>query len=111
MANYKVKCEVVQIMANKFKCSTLGQTFVLGARTPEGMCARAYAAIYPASLAMRFSEDISWEQGRGYIDIMCPDNDVIYRLSRIKDICGFLLNNAAARRETMTLLFMIATCP
>jgi uncharacterized repeat protein (TIGR04076 family) len=86
MANYKVKCEVVQIMANKFKCSSLGQTFVIGARTPEGMCARAYAAIYPASLAMRFSEDISWEQGRGYIDIMCPDNDVIYRLSRIKDI-------------------------
>ena len=61
MVNYKIKCEVVQIVANKFKCSTLGQTFVIGPRTPEGMCARAYAAIYPASLAMRFSDDISWE--------------------------------------------------
>jgi uncharacterized repeat protein (TIGR04076 family) len=85
MANYKIKCEVVQIVANKFKCSTLGQTFVIGPRTPEGMCARAYAAIYPASLAMRFSEDISWEQGRGYVDVMCPDNDVVYRLNRITE--------------------------
>jgi uncharacterized repeat protein (TIGR04076 family) len=47
------------------------------------MCARAFAAIYPAAVAMRFSEEISWEQGRGYVEIMCPDNDVMYRLSRI----------------------------
>lgn len=85
MANYKIKCEVVQIVANKFKCSTMGQIFILGPRTPEGMCARAYASIYPAALAMRFSEDISWEQGRGYVDVMCPDNDIVYRLSRIKE--------------------------
>ncbi len=49
------------------------------------MCARAYAAIYPAALAMRFAEDIAWEQGRGFIDSMCPDNDVLYRLTRIKE--------------------------
>jgi uncharacterized repeat protein (TIGR04076 family) len=85
MANYKIKCEVVQILENKFKCSTVGQTFILGPRTPDGMCARAYAAIYPASLAMRFSEQIPWEQGRGYVEIMCPDNDVVYRLTRIKE--------------------------
>jgi uncharacterized repeat protein (TIGR04076 family) len=68
-----------------FKCFTLGQTFVIGSSTPEGMCARAFAAIYPVSLAMRFSEEMSWEQGRGYVDVMCSDNDVVCRLSRIKE--------------------------
>ena len=85
LANHKIKCEVVQILANKSKCSEVGRSFVIGARTPAGMCARAFAAVYPAALAMRFSDEMSWEQGRGYIDIMCPDNDVTYRLSRIKD--------------------------
>ncbi len=85
MANYKIECEVVQVVANKFKCSSAGQTFILGPRTPEGMCARAYTAIDPASLAMRFTEDISLEQERGYVEVMGSDNDVVYRLSRIKD--------------------------
>jgi len=85
MANYKIRCEVVRIVQNTFKCATMGQTFILGPRTPEGMCARAYSAVYPVSTAMRFSEEVSWEQGRGYVDVMCPDNDVVYRLTRIKE--------------------------
>ncbi len=85
MYNYQIKCEVVQIVADKFKCSALGQTFVIGPRTPEGMCARAFAAIYPTAVAMRFSEEMPWEQGRGYVDVMCPDNDVVYRLTRIRE--------------------------
>ena len=85
MSNHKIKCEVVHIAANKFKCSEVGQSFIIGPRTPAGMCARAFAAVYPAALAMRFSDEMSWEQGRGYIDTVCPDNDVTYRLSRIKE--------------------------
>ena len=85
MANHKIKCEVIHIATNKFKCSQVGQSFVIGPRTPEGMCCRAFAAVYPAALAMRFSDEMPWEQGRGYIDIMCPDSDVIYRLRRIRE--------------------------
>ena len=85
MANYKIKCEVVEIRQNKFKCSHVGQTFLLGARTPEGMCAKAYASIYPQALAMRFSDKMAWEDESGVINITCPDRDVVYRLSRIKD--------------------------
>ena len=85
MSNHKIKCEVVHIATNKFKCSEVGQSFVIGPRTPGGMCARAFAAVYPAALAMRFSEEMAWEQGRGCVDVTCPDNDVTYRLSRIKE--------------------------
>lgn len=85
MANYKIKCEVVKILANKFNCSKIGDTFVLGPRTPGGMCARAFSAVYPASLAMRFAEKISWEGADGSVEITCPDQDVVYRLTRIKE--------------------------
>ncbi len=85
MVNYKIKCEVVNILRNEFNCSKVGQTFILGPRTPEGMCAKAFAAVYPTALAMRFSEKIAWEKDQGYIDVVCPDQDVVYRLTRIKD--------------------------
>ena len=85
MANYKIKCEVIEILANKFNCSKVGETFVIGPRTPEGMCSRAFATVYPAALAMRFSETTSWETENGTMDIMCPDQDIVYRLSRIKE--------------------------
>ncbi len=84
MANYKIKCEVIDILRNEFNCSKVGQTFIIGTRTPEGMCAKAFAAVYPTALAMRFSEKIAWEKNQEYIDVICPDQDVVYRLTRIK---------------------------
>ena len=84
-ANHKIKCEVVRILADKFKCSKVGDSFVLGPRTPAGMCARAFAAVYPASLAMRFAEKISWESEDGSMEITCPEQDVVYRLTRMKE--------------------------
>ncbi len=85
MADCKIRCEVVEIRQNKFRCCTVGETFVIGPRTPGGMCARAYAAVYPPALAMRFSEKIAWEKDDGTLDLLCPDQDVVYRLSRIKE--------------------------
>lgn len=86
MANYKIKCEIVKIINNSYECSEVGQVFLLRSRTPEGMCARAFATIYPIALAMRFSEKIGWESDDGYIDVTCPDQDVVYRLSRVKPL-------------------------
>jgi uncharacterized repeat protein (TIGR04076 family) len=86
MANYKIKCEIVKIINNTYGCSQVGQIFVLRSRTPDGMCAKAFATIYPIALAMRFSEEIGWENGDGFVDITCPDQDVVYRLSRIKPL-------------------------
>ena len=78
MVDYKIKCEVVKISNNASVCpgssqAKIGEVFTLGGKTPGSMCARAYASIYPTAMAMRFSEEIPWEQGRGYFDITCPD--------------------------------------
>ena len=88
MANHKIRCEVVRIIENKFGCSNVGDVFVIGPRTPAGMCCRAFAAVYPAALAMRFSDKMAWESDDGHLDVMCPDHDVVYRLTRMDDSDG-----------------------
>jgi uncharacterized repeat protein (TIGR04076 family) len=85
MPNYKIKCEVVKVEEAKTNCQKVGDAFVIGPRTPEGMCARAFAAVYPAALAMRFSDDFAWQKGKDCLEITCPDGLVVYRLTREKD--------------------------
>lgn len=61
----------------------LGQKAVLHILTPEGMCARAFAVLYPYALAMRFAEKTAFERKGFFVDVVCPDGDVTFRLSRM----------------------------
>ena len=87
MANYKIKITVLKTSKKCPKRQNEGDFFIFGnmpgAEVPKGMCARAFHTIYPVALAMRFSEETSWEQGKNYFDVHCPDY-ITYRLSRIK---------------------------
>ena len=59
---------------------------MLAARTPEpaGMCGRAFATMYPVAFAMRWTEAMLWEK-TDYVDVVCPDGFVTYRLSRMRE--------------------------
>lgn len=91
MANYKIKCIASEVCSDtgfcigSAKCKK-GETYILSARTPEpiGMCGRAFAAIHPMAFAMRWTDSMMWGKN-DYIDVMCPDGCVTYRLSRIKE--------------------------
>ena len=92
MKDYKIKCEVLSIAGNNSACTGAAKVkkedvFVIGTKTPEphGMCAKSFASIYPVAMGMRFSDDTSWERGRGYCDIICPDNRVVFRLTRVNN--------------------------
>ena len=88
MADYKIKCTVKEISNNGECCIgsakvRLGEEYIIGTRTPNnGMCGRAFHAIHPMALAMRFTERMSWEK-EDYIDVICPDACVKYRLTRM----------------------------
>jgi len=69
MANYKIKCEVIDVRGKSGICPgsakyRKGETYVLTARTaePTGMCGRAFAVIYPMAFAMRWSEKMECER-------------------------------------------------
>ena len=97
MADYDIRCEVVEVINDEFDCAQVGETFIIGKRTPAGMCARAFATIYPAALAMRFSEKMAWEHADGYLDVTCPDRAVVFRISRIPAYVG-----SGSQREPQT---------
>ena len=90
MAVHKISCEVMRIAGDKEKCigaakMKKGEKFIFEARTPEGMCVRAFNAIFPSAFAMRYSDKMPWEKGEGYADVTCPDGDIVVRLTRVKD--------------------------
>ncbi len=92
MANYKIRCEVVDISENRTVCPGSAKTrreevFIIGPRTPQtpGMCGRAFHSIHPMALAMRFSEKMFWENDQGTVEVTCPDGFVRYRLTRIAE--------------------------
>ncbi len=89
MIDNNVKCEVLSVKNNADCCpgSTKmrkGESFVIGSKTPEGICCRAFHAVFPVAFAMRFSDSLGWEKEDGSIEITCPDAFVVYKLSRIK---------------------------
>jgi uncharacterized repeat protein (TIGR04076 family) len=89
MAVNRIKCEVISIAGDKEACigaakMKKGESYIFEARTPQDLCCRAFNAIFPSAFAMRFSDKMPWEKGDGYVDVTCPDGDVVIRLSRIK---------------------------
>ncbi len=87
MQNVPVTIEVVAIEGGKAKCkggarTCMGQKATVHVLTPEGLCARAFAVLYPYILAMRFAEKTMFERQGPYVDIVCPDGDVTFRLTR-----------------------------
>ncbi len=87
MQDCPVIIEAVAIEGGKKMCkgrahTRLGAAATLHIHTPEGMCARAFAAVYPYALAMRFAEKTAFEREGAFVDIVCPDGDVTFRLSR-----------------------------
>jgi len=91
MANYKIKCEAIDVRSESEICPgsakcRKGETYIVTSRTPEpgGMCGRAFASIHPMAFAMRWSEKMEWEKTDD-VNVICPDGFVTYRLSRVKE--------------------------
>jgi len=90
MAAFDVQCEVAEVRTEVGVCPgsakvRKGESYVLGARTPEprGMCQRAMHSLHPVAFAMRWTDKMQWEKTE-FVDIVCPDGFVTYRLSRIR---------------------------
>ena len=87
MQDVPVIIEAVAIAGGKRMCkgkarTCLGHKTTLHILTPEGVCARAFAVLYPYALAMRFAEKTAFERQGPFVEILCPDGDVTFRLSR-----------------------------
>ena len=82
-------CELaLKVVSQKGTCTAghrVGDEFVLGEKTPDGLCSWAFAAIFPFANAIRFGGSLPWEDDPDEATVACPDpdNPVVFQLRRI----------------------------
>jgi len=83
MVDYLVNVEVIAVDEAKTSCQRVGDRFIIGKRTPAGMCSKVFHLLYPYAAVLRFTDNCRWEHGESAITVNCPDGHVVYRLTRI----------------------------
>lgn len=64
----------------------VGDEFIVGRKTPGGLCMGAFASLLPYISALRFGGSFHWEKQEGVGTFCCPDPKVInvFRLERVE---------------------------
>ncbi len=76
---------LVEVISQRGECGAghhVGERFVCGGKTPAGICAAAYNALYPTVRALAAGGSFPWANPDGSVDLACPDgaNPVVFRL-------------------------------
>ncbi len=82
---YKV---LVKVISQKGTCGAehkVGEEWVLGTKTPEGICLSAFNALFPSARVLMFGGAFPWETDPDVTTIACPDakNPVVFELRRL----------------------------
>ncbi len=83
---YKV---VARVVSRKGTCALghkVGDEFVIGDYTPDGMCSWAFYTIFPFATVLQFGGSFPWEDNAGKAVVACPDseNPVVFELRRMR---------------------------
>jgi len=62
----------------------VGDEFVIGQKTPCGMCSWSFCTLYPFSQVLQFGGRFPWEPDADMARVACPDpdNPVVFELRR-----------------------------
>jgi len=85
--SYKV---VVRVISQKGTCSQehkVGDEWVVGEKTPEGICLSAFQALFPDIRVLMYGGSFPWMKDPDIAIVACPDGDnpVIFEARRIKE--------------------------
>ena len=78
---------VAKVVSQKGTCEAghrVGDGFVIGQKTPPGMCSWAFHALFPFAEVLEFGGSFPWETKPGTATVACPDpgNPVVFELQR-----------------------------
>jgi uncharacterized repeat protein (TIGR04076 family) len=83
-------CDVlVRVVSQKGHCDAghkVGDEFIVGAKTPEGLCSVALHSIFPFFRVLRFGGSHPWQSDPDVIEaVPCPDqkNPALFELRRL----------------------------
>jgi uncharacterized repeat protein (TIGR04076 family) len=79
---------IARVISQKGTCEAghkVGDEFVIGQKTPSGMCSWSYYTLFPFAEVLEFGGTFPWEADLNKTTVACPDpaNPVIFEVRRI----------------------------
>ncbi len=79
---------LVKVVSQKGFCGQehkVGDEWVIGRKTPEGICLSAFDALFPRARVLMFGGSFPWETDPDVSTVACPDaeNPVVFELRRL----------------------------
>ena len=80
---------VAKVVSQKGTCGAnhkVGDQWVIGSKTPEGICLSAFNALFPNLRVLRFGGSFPWSADPDVTTAACPDaqNPVVFELRRLQ---------------------------
>jgi len=80
---------VARVISQKGTCAAehkVGDEWVIGSKTPAGICLSAFDVIYPCIRVLMFGGAFPWETDADVATVACPDaeNPVVFELRRLR---------------------------
>ena len=79
----------VKVISQKGTCGAghkVGDEWVIGSKTPEGICLSAFNVLLSNARVLRFGGSFPWENDPDVTTVACPDaqNPVVFELRRLQ---------------------------
>ncbi len=80
---------LVKVISQKGTCvqeHKVGDEWVIGRKTPEGICLSAFDALFPSARVLMFGGSFPWGTDPDVSTVACPDakNPVVFELRRLR---------------------------
>ena len=80
---------LVKVISQKGTCTyehKVGDEWVIGGKTPEGICLSAFNALFANTRVLMFGGSFPWETDPDVSTVACPDaaNPVVFELKRLR---------------------------
>ena len=78
---------IAKVISQRGTCAAghkVGDKFVIGDKTPAGMCSWAFYALFPFAEVLQYGGAFPWESDPDKTTVACPDpdNPVVFELRR-----------------------------
>jgi uncharacterized repeat protein (TIGR04076 family) len=85
--SYQVRVKVISQKGHCEMGHKVGDEWLVGEKTPQGMCIFAFASLLPFMTPLMFGGAFPWEKDPDRTTAVCPDpdNPVVFEISRLGD--------------------------
>ena len=79
----------VKVVSQKGTCAAehkVGDEWVIGSKSPEGICLSAFEVVLPRARVLMFGGSFPWADDPDVATVTCPDpdNPVVFELRRLR---------------------------